>query len=217
MGDEKAVLAVADGCGGMTGGATAARIALKALRRATKASQSSLRSAILDGIESANAKVLKLGIGAATTLAVVEVVGDRVRAYHIGDSQIVMVGGRGKIKIQTPAHSPVGYAIEAGMLTEAEAMMHEERHIVSNVIGTRECRVEVGMRRRMAKRDTLILASDGLFDNLPMDEVSQTIRSGQLADISSELARQTAERVACDSNAFPSKPDDTTFVIFRRR
>lgn len=217
IGDSRAVLAVADGCGGLTGGADASRITLQALQRSVKSANGSLRSAILDGIEDANAKVLELGIGAATTLAVAEIDGDQMRAYHIGDSQIVMVGGRGKVKLQTPAHSPVGYAVEAGVLSDSEAMTHEHRHLVSNVVGTAECRVEIGMFRRMAKRDTFIVASDGVFDNLQMVEVCNIIRHGQLAGAASHLAEEVAIRIASDRDDNPSKPDDATFIIYRRK
>lgn len=217
--EKRVVLAVADGCGGMSGGADAARLTLKSIKRSLDRAtgEDSLRSAILDGIESANAKVLKLGIGAATTLAVVIADAGCVRSFHIGDSQVVLVGRRGKIKLQTPAHSPVGYALEAGVLSEDDAMTHEDRHIVSNVVGARDCWIEVGMRRKMAKRDTLIIGSDGIFDNLRVDEVCEVIRTGRLAEAACDLATQTAQRIAADSEEHPSKPDDATFILFRRR
>lgn len=217
--DTKVVLAVADGCGGMNAGAEAARITLKSIRRSinkTSRRDGSLRSAILDGVEAANSKVLKLRVGAATTLAVAEIGGDNIRSYHIGDSQVVLVGSRGKIKLQTPVHSPVGYAVEAGVLSEEDAMTHEDRHIVSNVVGSRECRIEVGMLRKMAKRDTLILASDGIFDNLQVSEVCEVIRSGHLHEAATDLATKTAARINADSSDIASKPDDATFVLFRR-
>ena len=219
LADDRAVFAVADGCGGMSAAADAAEITLKALRRAIRRStkRSSLRSAILDGIETANSKVLKLGVGAATTLAVAEIVGDRMRAYHIGDSQIVMVGARGKIKLQTPSHSPVGYAVEAGVLSEEDAMTHEDRHIVSNVVGALDCRIEVSMGQKMARRDTLILASDGILDNLQVDEVCAIIRNGPLEAAASKLSSKTEERITSNADDSLGKPDDATFVIYRRR
>lgn len=216
IGRDQVVLAVADGCGGTNAGAEAARITLKAIKRSlNSAKENSLRSAILDGIEAANARVLKLGVGAATTLAVAEIDGDRVRTFHIGDSQIVLIGGRGRLKLQTPAHSPVGYAVEAGVLSETDAMTHEERHIVSNVVGTRACFTQVGMRRKLAKRDTLVLATDGVWDNLPIEEVCETIRRGSVTAAADELASLLRDEQ--QSEAEPSKPDDTTFILFKRR
>ena len=79
-GNNAAVLAVADGCGGMPGGEQAARLAVEALQEpVSRASDDSLRAAILDGIEQANQAVLSLGTGAATTISIVEVNGQTIR------------------------------------------------------------------------------------------------------------------------------------------
>ena len=121
----------------------------------------SLRAAILDGLERANQRVLELGIGAATTLAVAEIAGTTLRPYHVGDSSILVVGQRGKMKLQTMLHSPTGYAVEAGLLDEADALHHEERHLISNMVGAVDMRIEVGSAIRLALRDTVLLATDG--------------------------------------------------------
>ena len=79
-----------------------------------------------------------------------EISNGSVRPYHVGDSVILLVGQRGKIKLQTVSHSPVGYAVEAGVLDEVEAMHHQDRHVVSNFIGSPEMRIEVGAPLRLA-------------------------------------------------------------------
>lgn len=110
------VLAVADGVGGSKFGEVASRIALETLSKAVnkaQADRSDLRAAILDGFEQANRAVLDLGQGAATTLAVVEIRDNTYRTYHVGDSFVLVIGQRGKLKLQTVPHSPVGYAIES--------------------------------------------------------------------------------------------------------
>ena len=215
----RVVLAVADGCGGMQAGDEASKLTLKALSRAVgrdnRSDDQSLRAAILDGIERANARVCDLAVGAATTLAIAEIVGDRLRTFHIGDSQIVLVSNRGRLKLVTPPHSPVGYALEAGLLSPDEAMIHEDRHLVSNVVGSEDCYIEVGMRRRAAKRDTLVLATDGVFDNLHIDEVGDIVRRGELKNAAIQLAKAVDERVHSEASTLPSKPDDVTFIIFR--
>ena len=66
------------------------------------------------------------------TLAVVQLENGEARPYHIGDAQILQVGSRGKIKLFTTSHSPVGYAFQSGYLDEQEAIVsaenwHEER------------------------------------------------------------------------------------------
>ena len=123
------VLVVADGMGGRPAGATASAAALGCLAgciaEATE-DEASLRAAILDAVEQANRRILDLGLGAATTLAVVELTDGRLRPFHVGDSGILVVGQRGKRKLQTVMHSPVGYAFEAGVLDEEQALHHED-------------------------------------------------------------------------------------------
>jgi serine/threonine protein phosphatase PrpC len=217
--EQSAVIVVADGCGGMSCGDTASRIAIQSLCQSVKdtsISDAGLRAAILDGIEHANQKVRDLRTGAATTLAAVELNGTLMRAFHVGDSQVLLVGNRGKVKLQTRSHSPVGYAVEAGVISEEEAIVHEDRHIVSNVVGTQDTHIEIGPRRKLSPRDTLLIASDGLFDNLHMEEIVELIRKGPLSAASRYLAQCVYRRMEGSDEEHPCKPDDLTFVMFRR-
>jgi serine/threonine protein phosphatase PrpC len=218
FGDSAGVLVVADGMGGTRAGGQASSIAVRSMRAALSAApreSSTLRGAILDGIEHANREVQALGLGAATTLAAVEVNGDTMRPYHVGDSTILLVGGRGKVKLQTIAHSPVGFAVEAGLMDEDEAMYHEDRHIVSNMLGAKDMRIEVGAVRRLAPRDTLILATDGLSDNLGTEEIADCLRGRSLLEAAGRLAGAARRRMFDPRADEPSKPDDLTFVGFR--
>jgi serine/threonine protein phosphatase PrpC len=217
---QSGILAVADGLGGARAGDHAATLAVQALATAVeRAFQSAvmLRTAVLDGFEAANRAVQALGVGAATTLAVAEIQEDTVRPYHVGDSMILIAGGRGKIKLQTTSHSPVGFAVEAGLLDEREAMHHADRHLVSNVIGSAEMRIEIGSALRLAPRDTLLLASDGLFDNLHIREIVDRLRRGPLDAAVERLARDSTRRMKRPEPDQPSKPDDFTVIAFRRR
>jgi serine/threonine protein phosphatase PrpC len=109
----------------------------------------------------------------------------------------------------------VGYAVEAGLLDEAEAMHHEDRHLVSNMLGSPDMRIDVGSTIELADRDTLILASDGLFDNLHIEEIVQRIRKGPLGKVAAELVDDCRRRMEGVDAQQPCKPDDLTFVAFR--
>jgi serine/threonine protein phosphatase PrpC len=174
-----------------------------------------LREPILTGFETANRAVTALGTGAGTTLAVVEIDDSCLRTYHAGDSMILVVGQRGKVKHRTVPHSPVGYAVEAGVLGEEEAIEHDERHIVSNIVGSADMRIELGPVIRMRPRDTLLLSTDGLFDNLRLDEITEIIRKGPLRRSAERLAAGAQKRMREPDTGEPSKPDDLTFVLFR--
>ncbi|MCG6919903.1 MAG: protein phosphatase 2C domain-containing protein [Acidobacteria bacterium] len=212
------VLAVADGVGGAPAGQHASAVAVtclvEAVRHAMREGHDA-RWGVLNGFELANEKVLGLGVGAATTLTVAEISGRAVRAYHVGDSLVLVTGQRGRMKLQTIPHSPVGYGVESGLLDEEDAMHHDERHVISNAIGTSDMRIDVGLPVELARRDTLLLASDGLSDNLHMDEIVATVRKGPLRETTGQLARRALDRMEGGGEDEPSKPDDLTFVVFR--
>ncbi len=217
-GKGSAVLVIADGMGGLRAGELASCLAVRTLMAEVQAAareELGLRDAILNGIEKANEQVSALGVGAGTTLAAVEIQGRTIRPYHVGDSMILVVGQRGKIKLQTVSHSPVGYAVEAGYLDENEAMEHRERHLVSNMLGASDMRIDVGPPIDMAPRDTLIAASDGLFDNLKVDEIIERARKGPLSDCVDLLVNDSLRRMQGTHSEKPSKPDDLSLILFR--
>jgi serine/threonine protein phosphatase PrpC len=76
-------------------------------------------------------------------------------------------------------------------------------------------RIDVGLPIELARRDTLLLASDGLTDNLHTDEIVGTVRTGPLGQTTRRLAERALGRMVSGSQDEPSKPDDLTFVIFR--
>jgi serine/threonine protein phosphatase PrpC len=217
--DDLAVLLVADGLGGQPAGQNASEAALRALVASIGAadpSELSLRGAILDGFERANAAVQALGVGAGTTLVACEIAGNTARPYHVGDSSLLVVGQRGKLKLQTVAHSPVGYAVEAGMLDESEALHHDDRHLVSNVIGDSGMRIEIGSPLQLAARDTVLLATDGLLDNVRAEEIVETTRCGPLLQAAHSLSQHGLQRMLDPAGGQPSKPDDLTYMLYRR-
>ena len=218
-GENRLVLAVADGLGGLPGGDQASSLALRALREsvhAAKEGPSSLREAILAGFDLANKKVTERGNGSATTLVVLEVEDHTVRSYHVGDSGMLAFGGRGKIRMETIAHSPVGYAVEAGVLTPHEAIEHEDRHLVSNVVGDSGMHVGMSSPVRLRPRDTVVLASDGLFDNLHAHEIVEFLRRGPLLKGVKALTAECRKRMTEPKEGLPSKPDDVTLIAYRR-
>jgi protein phosphatase len=221
VGDGSLVLAVADGVGGTPAGREASNAALQTLSRVLgrlPADTPQLRPAILDAVEEANQAVLGLARGAATTLVIAELDAHRLRSYHVGDSELVAVGQRGRIKHRVVPHSPTGFAVEAGLMDEDEAVQHDQRHVLFNVVGSPDMRVEVGPALQLAVHDTVLLASDGLFDNLFIDEIVDTIRTGPLGHAADRLVERVRSRMSGEGAADqPCKPDDLTEVLFRGR
>lgn len=225
LGPRSGVLILADGMGGTRAGEAASKAAvevvaaalgpLEELARAGQMEESTLRAGVLTGIEQANAAVRSLANGSGTTLVVAAVHEGVVRTYHVGDSLALLVGGRGKVKLQTVSHSPVGLAVEAGILNADDAMHHAERHLVLNMLGSDEMRIEMSSPMTLAARDRLLLASDGLSDNLFESEIIEAVRRGRAEQAAQRLADAARQRMIQPTTGQPSKPDDLSLILFR--
>jgi serine/threonine protein phosphatase PrpC len=213
------VLIVADGMGGQSYGDRATRATLETLANCIRSGgpdSERLRSHLLDGIEEANRAVQALGVGAGATLAAVVLREGVAQPVHVGDSMVLHVGQRGLVKSLTIPHSPTGYAVEAGLLEAEAALHHDDRHVVSNFVGFDGMRIELGAAQTVRRHDTLLIASDGLADNLRLEEIVEIVRKGPLGQAAQRLAALATQRMRCPALEQPSKPDDLTFLLFRR-
>lgn len=218
-GPAAAVFVVADGAGGLPAGKRASLTAVNTLAESLQVAMDKttlLRTAILNGIEAANSAVLELANGSATTMTVITLEGRLARSYQVGDSEAIVVGQRGLVKLQTTAHSPTGFAVEAGFLDQREALHHAERHIVSNFIGTTDMRIDVGAAVELDQNDTVLLASDGLMDNVHVDEIIEFVRKGPLSEAVLSVVAQAEQRMKNARDGEPSKPDDLSLILFRK-
>lgn len=218
MDDGRALLAVSDGMGGTPQGADASAAAIRALDAEVTRSESSgsLRAAILDAFERANQVILEDIAGSGSTLVVGELVAGEARTYNVGDSAALLMGQRGKMKLETIAHSPVGYGIAAGLIDPDAALSHEDRHYLSNHLGSRSMHVEVGSACTLAARDTFLVASDGLLDNMSPTEIVSVVRKGPLRDAAARMVETCHSRMAGGEAGDLGKPDDLTFLLARR-
>jgi serine/threonine protein phosphatase PrpC len=220
IGEEALLLAVADGCGGMPQGHAASACALGALHASVLAAApedtiESFTSAMMAGFDAANRAVLGLRSGSATTLLAACVVGGVVRILNVGDSMAVVVGQRGRERFSAIAHSLTGYAVESGIMTAHEAIHHDDRNIVLNVVGDESMRVDVGPPIALHRRDTVLLASDGLCDNLYQHEIIGGVRSGGLLGRVESLVELSGARMIADDPGIPGHPDDLTVIAYR--
>lgn len=206
--DDKVLLAVADGVGGLPQGEKAARVALETLAEIFHKD-----GRIVDAFEQANQAVCALG-GPASTLVAALLDGDSLHTFNAGDSQALVVSGRGRLKAETMPHNVVGYGTEAGLIDEDDAQAHPERHVVTNALGDKVLRFELASWGKLAVRDTIVLASDGLFDNLSTSEVADIIRKSPLDKAACNLVDKTV--AAMESGDEGTKPDDLTVLVWRR-
>lgn len=216
------LLAVADGVGGAAAGNEASQRMIDHLVQhcvipadSVEHPSRGLRAEILDAIEEANREILGWASGAGTTLTAVQFFDGHLRTFHVGDSSAMLVSNHGKIKFATVGHAPVAQAVDIGLLDEDEALAHEDRNLISNCLGSAEMKIEIGPPIAMAARDTLVVASDGLYDNLTREEIADAIRKGDLTEQTDMLAQCTGGRMKGSDSKEPSKPDDLTIICFR--
>lgn len=209
------LLVVADGLGGQPRGDLASRTVVDTITEVMAADHGTLREAILHGIDQANRRIIEGGYGGASTLAVLEIEDRHIRPYHIGDAFVLVSGQRGRVKFQNIAHSPMGYAVESGLMDEIDAVHHDERNLVSNVVGSPEMYIDIGPRIELALRDTVLIASDGLSDNLYVEEIIEAIRMGPLESAATRLMNKALDRMTNQDGELPSHADDLSFCLFR--
>ena len=216
FGAEGLLLAVADGMGGHRQGEVASRMTLEAVEEKVQTAlleDRGMRAGVIDGFEGAQERVSALGSGAGTTLVVATIDQEGMRSFHTGDSMALLLGGRGLIKHQTLDHSPTAYALHAGLIEKSELLSHPDRHVLLSAIGHPGLQIDVKPAVPLAVQDTLLLASDGLTDNLTTDEiVSLTTRGSAAEAIAALAARSRACMLAADESG---KADDLSLVLFR--
>lgn len=219
-GEDRSILLVADGMGGAAAGDLAAQIVIESVAAATASAgsgRSMTRNAVLDGIENANREIMGLDVRAGATIAAVEIAGNRLRTYHAGDTMVVLFSAEGLPRWKTVSHSPVGYAVASGFFKEQQGIHHESLHLLSNAVGTPSMRLEIGTTAGFEPGDTLLIGSDGLFDNLLTREIGEFTRQANLLAAVSEMVGTAMQRMSEPSVQHPSKPDDLTVVAFRPR
>ncbi|MHC4976814.1 MAG: PP2C family protein-serine/threonine phosphatase [Planctomycetota bacterium] len=216
LGEDMVLIAIADGCGGMPSGGDASRVALQVLVETCQSAPLEDPTAdVLAGFDAANKAVLDMKNRSGTTLVAALVRDDVARVLHVGDSLAMIVGQRSRTRFVATPHSPTGFGVQSGLLTEREALLHEDRRYVSNIVGSHDMFVEVGQPVSLRARDTLLLASDGLSDNLLTDDIASVIRAGDCTRGVETLAQKA--RACMETPGGGGHPDDLTMLAYRPR
>ena len=148
--------AVADGMGGHVGGEVAARVAVETLEQAFE--RTPTVEGLLEAFSEANAAVWHESQanadlrGMGTTLTAVALVGgteggDVLALANVGDSRAYLFSG-GDITQVTDDHSLAEERMRHGEMTEEEAAVHPQRHILTRALGVSSA----GGRRHVGAR-----------------------------------------------------------------
>jgi protein phosphatase len=174
------LFAVADGMGGHVGGEVAARVAVDALLQVF--SREPTKAGLEDAFTKANQAVWQESLdhselrGMGTTLTAAALVGgadghDMMALANVGDSRAYLFSD-GRIVQVTADHSLAEERMRQGEMTEEEAAVHPQRHILTRALGI-SSDVETDMwELELRAGDRLILCSDGLSNELTNDQLA---------------------------------------------
>jgi protein phosphatase len=175
--------AVADGMGGHVGGEVAAQVAVEALNRAF--SREPTKAGLEEAFSEANSAVWQESQdhielrGMGTTLTAVALVGgadghDTLALANVGDSRAYLYSDEQIVQV-TADHSLAEERVRHGEMTEEEAAVHPQRHILTRVLGVAS-EVEADMwELKLRSGDRLVLCSDGLSNELTQEELAEVL------------------------------------------
>jgi protein phosphatase len=206
--------AVADGMGGHVGGEVAARVAVETLEQAFE------RVPTVDGLREAfseaNAAVWRESQsnrdlrGMGTTLTAVALVGgpegsDVLALANVGDSRAYVFSG-GEMTQVTDDHSLAEERMRHGEMSEEEAAVHPQRHILTRALGV-SAEVEADMwELEVRTGDRVLLCSDGLTNEVGTEEIAGIL--GQIDD-----PEEAAQRLVDVANEHGGADNITVVVV----
>ncbi|MDA3040590.1 MAG: Stp1/IreP family PP2C-type Ser/Thr phosphatase [Actinomycetota bacterium] len=170
--------AVADGMGGHVGGEKAAAMAIAEFN-GVRGVLSEQR--LIDVVQAANRRIydaalqpLLRGMGTTIVVASFDPVEQVVTIVNVGDSRGYLLR-EGDFRQVTVDHSLVEDLIREGQITEEEARVHPQRNIVTRALGIMP-EVEVdAFAVRVQAGDRLLLASDGLSNEVAPDGIASIL------------------------------------------
>lgn len=190
--------AVADGMGGHAAGEVASSTAITALSAAFEAIDRRTAGSLESAAKAANravweqARANRAMFGMGTTLVALAVVEkedgtNRLAVAHVGDSRLYLYRD-GALKQVTVDHSLVQELVDDGQISETQAAVHPQRHVLTRALGV-EPDVEVDLID-LAQRngDRYLLCSDGLPREASDDQIAAVLsRFSNPAEAANEL------------------------------
>ena len=206
------LIAVADGMGGHAGGEVASKVAISTLAQIlpllnnNEMDPESLEDFLLNSLlevdreigETAEANDRLSGMG--TTLTAIALYRDKAYVLHAGDSRAYRLRGKEFLQL-TKDHSVVQELLDSGTITEAEAVVHPQRSVLTNVFMGHGNITPLLVAYDVKAGDKFLVCSDGLNTVVTNDEIKSNMNS---PEVISNLISLTYERGA---------PDNVTIVV----
>jgi protein phosphatase len=194
------VFIVADGMGGHEDGGQASRSAVEAVRDTYfEDREAPVEDRLRRAVQEANTRVYAFAQSGeipkrmGTTCTVLAVVHGEAYLAHVGDSRAYRIGRKGMTQL-TRDHTLVEALMREGVLTEAEAAQHPQRHALVRAIGIQpDVDVDVERLATPQSGDAFLLCSDGL-SRVKDAEIGDIVRAETPQQAAESLVRIANER-----------------------
>lgn len=192
--------AIADGVGGCSHGEVASKVALIALARnvldffsgcgsdisefytkTIEKQRQEVKKMLGKAVESANKEVIYrgniLGSRISTTLAAIIIMNETCFIAGVGDTR-VYIFRKDRLKQITRDDSIDGEKVKTDEITHQEARSYSKRRVVTKCLGQSEIMVNP-LTKKLQNGDSLIICSDGLWENIGDDDILSIILKGE--------------------------------------
>lgn len=216
---EGALVCVADGLGGHTGGEIASKLAVKIVGEISKEKPPmsgngdvnddrnegplpKVRTAIEKANESifqTNKDLVRTRRPMGTTVLTAIIYPKKTYVGNVGDSRCYHLRD-GEIIAQTEDHSWVDEQVKMGLMSKAEAESDRRKNIVTRCVGTHEEVTVDTYRWHVVPGDMLLMCTDGLVNMVTDEEIVREFqRSGSAAEIAQRLVNKANENGGKDN------------------
>ncbi|MBP9706208.1 MAG: Stp1/IreP family PP2C-type Ser/Thr phosphatase [Oligoflexales bacterium] len=194
--EKRALFIVADGMGGHAGGEIASQLCVQEIVKfldmklpanEVEKDDSETKEALALAINRASMLIYERALedpslkGMGTTATVLKVIGKRGYFAHVGDSRLYLHRA-GFLYQLTNDHSLVSEQVRAGVLTEAEAELHQLRNVITRSVGYQEQEDVDTQSILLEVGDVYLLCSDGLYGKVTDQEIAKQLSNA--SDIS---------------------------------
>jgi protein phosphatase len=208
----RCIIVIADGLGGHESGEVASRTALEAARAEFESwSGGAPERFVSRAVRHANDEVFSATHqcpewhNMQTTLTCVALEGDTLAIGHVGDCRLYRLRNN-RSDLLTRDHTMAMELMNLHLISPEEAADHPGRYQLTRAVGGEPfLRIDTA-KEKVLPGDTYLLCSDGLWAEVPPDELEKTMHEPDLA-----IACENLKEMALASGA----PDNLTAIMFR--
>lgn len=198
---------VADGMGGVNGGAIASRLAISTLQELLPPLGNLISpSGVAEVVQQINTRIFEKGAaqpslaGMGTTLVGLVFTPEGLIGVNVGDSRAYRIRGN-TITQLSEDHTLVRELLRSGAISDDEASGHPVSHMLTRSLGPlSEVAVESRMERESPEEgDIYVLCSDGLYNFVQDQDILDVVRQNPLDDANQILINLANRRGGSDN------------------